>query len=64
MLNFKTAVLYLSTALVVLYLDKTSEAFRAMLMHLSNADFTQARAPGHNDLVDTNNLYEHGLLQQ
>jgi hypothetical protein len=64
MLNFTTALLYLSAALGLLYLDKTSEAFRSALLYLPNADFTNTRDPGHNDLVDNNNLYEHGVLQQ
>jgi len=64
MLNFTTASLYVLAALVVLYLDKTSHTFRSMLLYVPNADFSNIREPGHDDLVDNNNLYEHGLLQQ
>jgi len=35
-----------------------------MLLYVPNADFSNIREPGHDDLVDNNNLYEHGLLQQ
>lgn len=63
MLTFTTAFLYLAAALVVLYLDKTSEAFRSTFLYMPSADFTTSRDPGHDDLVDNNNLYEHGLLQ-
>ena len=64
MLNFTTASLYILAVLGVLYLDKTSEAFRSNLLYVPNIDFAGTREPGHDDLVDNNNLYEHGLLQQ
>lgn len=63
MLNFTTAVLYVLATLGVLYLDKTSETFRSAFFHLPGVDFVNERDPGHDNLVDNNNLYEHGLLQ-
>jgi hypothetical protein len=62
MLNFTTASLYVLATLVVLYLDKTSYSFRSTFLYFPNAEFTNARDLGHDDLVDNNNLYEHGLL--
>jgi hypothetical protein len=63
-LTFPKALLYLAAALVLLYLDKTSPWFRAQFQPTLPINFHFARVPGLDALVDNNNLYEHGVLQQ